>query len=175
MPAESTASRFPNRETLAAFLRMDQRQRVRVSAVAQLLGAPADQVREVLLSEGVQLHFDSVEWGEAAGYLFDAWPRAQIIAALGPGLAPLVPAEFHPAPVTWRIPLFILRAMKHQAALMRENDPRVNPAATGAHFISPAVEDYIADILFTEIQPSTVEDLAIDSAFLKAYHYPPLD
>ncbi len=175
MPAGSSTPRFPGRETLAEFLGMDRRKRVRIPALAQLLGAPDEQVREVLLSEGVRLRFDSLEWGEAAGYLFDAWPRARIIDALGPDLAHLIPAAFHPARVRWRIPLFILRAMEHQAALMRENDPRVNAAAANRHFISPAVDDYIADILFTEIQPSTVEDLASDAAFREAYHYPPLN
>jgi hypothetical protein len=80
---------------------MDQRRRVSVSALAQLLGAPDDQVREVLLREALQRRFDSVEWGEAARYLFDAWPRAQIIDALGPDLAGLIPAAFHPARVQW--------------------------------------------------------------------------
>lgn len=154
---------------------MDQRRRVRVPMLARLLGASAEQVREVLLNEGVQLRSDSVEWGEAAAYLFDAWPRAQIIDALGPDAARLIPAAFHPAGVHWRIPLFILRAIEHQAALMHENDPRVNPAAIEGHFISPALEDYIADILFAEIHPSTVADLASDTAFVEAYHYPPFD
>jgi hypothetical protein len=175
MSAGSNAPRFPSRETLAELFRTDQRQRVRVPQLAQLLGAPDGQVREVLLGEGVELRFDSVEWGEAAGYLFDAWPRPQIIDALGPHLARLIPAAFHPTRVRWGIPIFIIRAIEHQAALMRENDPRVNAAAVGGHFITPAVEDYVADILFTEIQPSTVAALAIDSAFLEAYHYPPLD
>jgi hypothetical protein len=175
MPIDRATPAFPAPELLARFFRMDHRQRVRVATLAHLLGAPGSQVREVLESEGVQLPFDSLEWGEAAAYLLGAWPRTQIIDALGPNVARLIPSAFHPARVRWGIPLFIIRAMKHQAALMRENDPRVNAAATDGHFISPAVEDYIADILFTEIQPATVADLAGDAAFLQAYHYPPLD
>lgn len=175
MPTGPHAPPFPRRDALAAFFRMDQRRRVRVSVLARLLGAPAEQVREVLRTEGVPLRFDSVEWGEAAGYLFDAWPRAQIIDAVGPDVASVIPPGFHPAPVQWRIPLFILRAIEHQAALMRANDPRVNAAAVPGHFISPAVEDYIADILFSEIQLTTVADLATDPAFLDAYHFPPFD
>lgn len=165
MPTDSAAPLrlFPRPEVLAGFFRMDPRGRVRVPALAQLLGAPDSRVREVLLGEGVELRFDSLGWGEAAGYLFDAWPRARIIAALGPD-ARRIPAAFHPARVRWRIPRFILRAMQHQAALLRENDPL---------FVSPAVEDYIADILFTEIEPSTVAHLATDRAFFAAYHYPP--
>jgi hypothetical protein len=176
MPNESAAPLrlFPRREVLAGFFRTDPRGRVRVPALAQLLGAPDSRVRDVLLGDGVELRFDSLAWGEAAGYLFDAWPRARIIAALGPDATRLIPAAFHPTRVRWRIPIFILRAMRHQAALMREHDPRVNAGATAPHFLSPAVEDYIADILFTEIQPSTVAHLETDRAFFAAYHYPPL-
>lgn len=174
MPTDLAASLFPSREALARFFRMDARQRVRAPALAQLLGAPDEQVREVLRNEGVQLRFDSIEWGEAASYLFDAWPRTQIIDALGPDLARIIPPAFHPTRVQWQIPLFITRAIEHQAALMREDDPRVN-AAAGGRFTSPSVEDYIADILFNEIQPATVATLARDAAFLQAYDYPPLD
>ena len=132
-------------------------------------------MRKVLRAEGVALGADSVGWGEAAAYLFDAWPRAQIIEALGPDLAQSIPPAFRPARVGWDIPAFIIRALQHQAALMRASDPRVSPAAMSARFISPSVDDYIADILYNEIQPGTVVALADDSAFVQAYHYPPLD
>lgn len=174
MVVRPNAARFPLRETLVELLGMDQRRRVPVAVLAQLLGAPDEQVRQVVLGEGVQLPFDSVPWGEAAGYLFDAWPRAQILEALGPDLARLVPAAFQLTRVSWQIPVFIVRAIEHQTALMRENDPRVNAAAVDGHFFSASVEDYVADILFSEIQPSTVTDLGSDPAFLEAYHYPPL-
>jgi len=39
-------------------------------------------------------------------------------------------------------------------------------------FHSPSVDDYVADILFNEIQPATVAALAHDAAFVQAYHYP---
>ncbi|MEO8382689.1 MAG: hypothetical protein ABI779_23730, partial [Acidobacteriota bacterium] len=109
MSAESNALRLPPPETLAEFFRMDQRSRVRVRQLAQLLAAPDEQVREVLRAGGVELRFDSMEWGEAAAYFFDAWPRAQIIDTLGPDLASRIPSAFHPARVQWQIPLFILR------------------------------------------------------------------
>ena len=151
---------------------MDHRQRVRVPALARLLAARDEQVRRVLRSEGIELRFDSVEWGEAAAYLFDAWPRAQLIDRLGPELADVVPSGFHPSRVGWRIPIFIVQAMEHQAALMHGNDPRVN-GETGGRFTSPAVDDYVADILFSEIDPSTAAALASkDPAFAQAFHYP---
>lgn len=150
---------------------MDYRQRVRVPALARLLGASNEQVRRVLRGEDVELRFDSVEWAEAAAYLFDAWPRAQLLHGLGPELAHVVPAAFHPSRVDWGIPIFIVQAMEHQAALMHANDPRVN-GTTGNRFTSPAVDDYVADILYSEIDPSTVTALANDPAFIQAFHYP---
>jgi hypothetical protein len=138
---------------------MDGRDRVPVSELALLLDAPPEQVRDLLRSDGVELRRDSVEWGEAAGYLFEAWPRARILDALGPDLARSIPPAFRQARVCWRIPIFVLRAIRHQAALLH----------------APSLEDYVADILFNEIQPSTVAALADDGAFLEAYRYPPVD
>jgi hypothetical protein len=173
MPTHSHAPRFPRPETLAAFFRMDRQSRVRVSRLARLLDAPAREVRHILRSEGVELRGDSVEWGEAAACLFDAWPRARIIQALGPDRAHLVPPAFHPVRVRWAIPLFIIRAIEHQAALLRAADPREHPGAPDPRFASPSVDDYVADILFNEIQPSTVATLARDDeTFLEAYRYP---
>jgi len=153
---------------------MDHRRGVGVSQLALLVSASEEQVRKVLHSEGIMPAMDSIPWGEAAGYLFDAWPRAQIIAALPPDAASLIPVAFHPSPAGWGLPPFILRAIAHQAALQRKSDPRFNPAAAG-RFASPSVEDYIADILYNEIQPDTVAALGCDPAFLQAYHYPPVD
>ena len=174
MPADFQAPPFPSREALADFFRMDPRERVGVVMLARLLGASGRQVRRVLRSQGVAFPLDSVAWGEAAASLFDAWPRAEVIAALGSGLADAVPAAFRPEPVRLGIPLFILRAMEHQTALLRECDPRVNAAAADGRFTSPSVDDYIADILFNEIRPGTVADLSHDASFARAYHYPPL-
>ncbi len=151
--------RFPHPETLAGFFRRDRQDHVPVSELAVLLDAQVEQVRDILRSDGVALRCDAVEWGEAAGYLFDAWPRARILDALGPESVRSIPPAFRPARVCWRIPIFVLRAIRHQAAALQ----------------APSLEDYVADILFNEIQPSTVVALADDSAFLQAYHYPPVD
>ena len=140
--------------------------------LAELSGASDDQVRRLLRAEEVAVRSDSVAWGEAATYLFDAWPRARIIEALGPELARLVPPAFHPAPVQWQIPIFILRAIHHQAALGWENDPRVSAAAVDGRFTPHAVDDYISDILFNEIEPATVDALGQDPEWVRAYHYP---
>jgi len=118
---------------------------------------------------------DSVAWGEAAACVFDAWPRVQLIAALGSDSAHIIPSAYHPAPVQWEIPIFIVRALQHQAAAMRENDPRVNAEAAVARLTSSSLDDYIADVLFNEIQPATVVELSHDPAFAQAYHYPFID
>lgn len=172
MPAEANAALFPSRQTLARFFRMDPRQRVLVALLSELFGASDDQVRQLLRAEDVPVRSDSVAWGEAATYLFDAWPRARIIEVLGPDLARLIPPAFHPTPVRWQIPIFILRAIHHQAALEWENDPRGSAAAGDGRFTPHAVDDYVADVLFNEIQPATVDVLGQDPEFLRAYHYP---
>jgi hypothetical protein len=167
--------RFPHPAALAGFFRRERRDRVGVAELALLLGAPAAQVRDILRSEGADLRHDSTGWGEVAGYLFDAWPRARILRALGPELARSIPPAFHPAPVRWRIPPFIVRAIRHQAARLYAGDPRLDPEGAAGRFVSPSVDDYVADILFNEIQPATVTALADDRAFLEAYLYPPVD
>jgi hypothetical protein len=175
MPARPNAPRFPHPETLADFFRMDRQSRVRVSRLAQLLDAPAGQVRHILHSEGVELREDSIEWGEAAACLLDAWPRARIIQVLGPSAGRFVPSAFHPERVRWAIPPYIIRAIEYQVALLRASDPRVNPGAPDLRYVSPSVDDYVADILFNEIQPATVARLARDPAFLAAYLFPPVE
>lgn len=173
MPADPRTLRFPPSDQLAAFFRMDPDDPVPVPQLAQLLDAPADQVRDILRRDGIELRSDALAWGEAAAYLLDAWPRAQLLDALGPDLAERVPAAFHPTPVRWRIPAFIVRALEHQAAQLQANDPRLHPTpSAAARFTSPSVEDYIADLLFNEIEPATVDALADDPGFLQAYGYP---
>ena len=172
MPAHANTPRFPRPEALEDFFRLDRQGRVPVARLARLLDATPRQVRHILRSEGVELRGDSVEWGEAAACLLDAWPRAQLVHALGPA-ASFVPAAFHPVHVRWAIPRFIVQSIQHQAALARAEDPRVNPGAPDPRFASPSVDDYVADILFNEIQPSTVVTLARDDeTFLDAYRYP---
>lgn len=165
MRATSPARRtpvFPDRAKLAAFFKKDPSRRVRICDLAPLLGTSTDQVRTMLRADDLDMRSDAIEWGEAASYLFDAWPRAQILAALGPVLSRLIPHAFHPVPVQWGIPLFIVQAMEYQAA-------------QAGRFTSPLVDDYVADILFNEIRPATVGTLSSDGAFLEAYSYPPLD
>jgi hypothetical protein len=174
MTDDTPTPAFPDRQTLAEFFRLDPRKRVRVAALSRLLDAPDQQVRRLLLGGGVPSRFDTIEWGEAAVLLFDAWPRTQIIEVLGPE-ARLIPPAFQPAPVQWQIPIFIIRAIQHQAALAWENDPRVNPAVVDGRFTPHAVDDYVADILLNEIQPATVDALGHDPEFFQAYHYPPVD
>src|SRR5687767_8722624 len=86
----------PSRSELIEFFRMKRRERVPLDQLARLLAAPADRVRAVVESEGLPLQSDSIEWVEAAAYLFDAWPRAQIIDTLPRDLARRIPTAFHP-------------------------------------------------------------------------------
>lgn len=163
MPVESNGVRFPDRGLLAEFFRMDPRERVSAELMAGLLGTSVEQVRELLRAEGLNGEADSAEWTDAATYLFDIWPRRRVIDALDAGddsALERIPPGFRPVPVPWQIPPFIVQALEHQAG-------RDHPA--------PAVDDYVADILYGEIQPETVAALAHDPAFLDAYRFPFID
>ena len=116
---------------------------------------PAIKTLMHVCREGGRRRSDTLPLAEAAGYLFDAWPRARLLETLGSAHARRVPEQFHPTPVTWSVPFFIVRAREHQAAA----DPR-------------GVDDYVADLLFNEIEPQTVLALRDDPAFLAAYHFP---
>jgi hypothetical protein len=153
MPIDAATPLFPPHEPLARFFAADPRKPVPLSRVAGLLGITTETLRARLDSEGGRRRSNTLPWAEAAGYLFDAWPRARLLETLGPAHARRVPEQFHPTRVPWSVPLFIVRAMEHQA------DAR-------------GVDDYVADLLFNEIQPQTVIAFRDDPAFLAAYHYP---
>jgi hypothetical protein len=115
---------------------------------------------------------DTLAWAEAAAYLFDAWPRAQLLDTLGPEHARLVPHQFHPTRVTWSIPIFIVRAMEHQAAAEWRLDPRVQRSLSPNHTAARGIHDYVTDLLFNAIEPQTVVVFRNDPDFLAAYNYP---
>lgn len=171
MPITPTEPRFPLHEPLARFFAADRRKRVRASEVAELLGVTTEGFRSLLASEGGHGDCETLPWSEAAAYLFDAWPRGQLLEALGPG-ALRVPAAFHPTRVAWLIPVFIVRAMEHQAAEAWRRDPRVLGSVTPNHTTARGVHDYVTDLLFSEIAPETLLAFADDPAFLAAYRYP---
>ena len=158
MPIDATSPLFPLQEPLVRFFAADRREPVAVSRVAELLGITTEVFRSMLDSEGGRRDSGAVNWAEAAAYLFDAWPLAQLLETLGPAHAHFVPRDFHPIRAAWSIPVFIVRAMEHQAAA----DPR-------------GVHDYVADLLFSEIQPETLAAFRGDAAFLAAYHFPDSD
>ena len=158
MPIEPAAPTFPRSESLARFFRMPPASLVALPEVAALLGTSIPTFRAMLRDEGTLPPDGPIPWTEAASYVFDAWPRAQLMDALGPDAASIFPRDFHLARVDWRIPIFILRAMEHQAAA----------SARG-------VADYVADLLYNEIQPATLGAFRDDSEFLRAFHYPVID
>jgi hypothetical protein len=129
----------------------------------------------VLAGEGGRRRGETLTWSEAAAYLFDAWPRAQLLDTLGPDYARRVPHHFHPTRVTWSIPIFIVRAMEYQAAAEWRHDPRLQRSISPNHTAARGVHDYVTDLLFNEIQPQTVVAFHDDPVFLAAYHYPSRD
>jgi hypothetical protein len=154
MPTDPDSRPFPSRESLVRFFSADRRRPVALSRVAKLLGVTTGTFRAMLDAEGGHRDADTVTWAEAAAYLFDAWPLARVLETLGPGHAHRVPRDFHPTRVAWSIPAFIVRAMEHQAGAER------------------GVDDYVADLLFNQIEPETVAAFGGDHAFLAAYHFP---
>jgi hypothetical protein len=175
MPIDPATPKFPLHEHLARFFATDPRRRVPLAHVAELLGIPTEMVRSMLDSEGGRRRSDTLPWAEAAAYLFDAWPRAQLLDALGPDKASRVPADFHPTRVSWSIPIFIVRAMEHQAAAAWRLDPRVLTSITPNHTAARGVDDFVTDLLFNEIRPETLDAFRGDPAFLAAYNFPDRD
>jgi hypothetical protein len=175
MPIDAAAPLFPLHEPLARFFAADRRKRVPLSQVAELLGVTAEMFRAILQSEGGRRAAGTLSWDEAAGYLFDAWPRAQLLEALGPEHARRVPQHFHPTRVAWSIPIFIVRAMEHQAAAEWGRDPRVAASLTPNPLVARGVHDYVTDLLFNEIRPETLVAFRDDPAFLAAYNFPGRD
>lgn len=175
MPIEPAAPRFPLAESLTRFFRVDPRARVPLAQVAELLGTHPDALRMMLREEGGRRRTDSLPWTEAAAYLFDAWPRARILDALGPGFAGIIPPDFQLTRVSWALPIFLVRAMEHQAARAWQDDPRVRASLTPNPLYARGIDDYIGDVLYGEIQPETVAAFRDDRAFVRALHYPVIE
>jgi hypothetical protein len=172
MPIDPAEPMFPLHEPLARFFAADPRERVPISRAAELLGITPEHFRSVLAAEGGRRRGDSLTWGEAAAYLFDAWPRAQLLDTLGPEHARNIPLQFHPTRVIWSIPIFIVRAMEHQAAAEWRRDPRLQRSISPNHTAARGVHDYVADLLFNAIEPQTIDAFRDDPAFLAAHNYP---
>jgi hypothetical protein len=141
---------FPLHEALAGFFTADPRKRVPASRVAELLGITSDVFRSMLDGEGGRRCTSTLTWAEAAAYLFDAWPRAQLLDTLGPDCSHRIPHDFHPTRVAWSIPIFVVQAMEHQAAVEWSRDPRGIPPN---HMAARGVHDYVTDLLYTRFSP----------------------
>lgn len=164
---------FPLHESLVRFFAADPRRPVALSRVAELLGVTTERLRAMLDAEGGRRDANTLPWAEAAGYLFDAWPLARLLETLGPEHAHRVPRDFHPTRVPWAIPVFIVRAMEHQAAAEWRRDARVRGGgASPDPGAARGVHDYVTDLLFNQIQPETLIAFRRDPAFLAAYHFP---
>jgi hypothetical protein len=172
MSSDPSAPRFPLHETLARFFLLDPRRSVSVADLAALLGTTPELVGEILRAESGSRRQGRVGWPDAAAHLFDSWPREQLLARLGPDLAHLIPAGAHTTRVQWALPIFIVRAMEHQAAVAWGRDPRVASSTRPNPLFARAVDDYVADRLLSEIEPETLAAFRHDSDFLRAYHYP---
>jgi hypothetical protein len=175
MPIEPTTPAFPRHESLARFFRMPPDARVPLAEVAALLGTSLPALRAMLRADGARPADGSLAWTEAAAYLFDAWPRALILAALGAEGAGVFPPEFLLTEVRWSVPIFIVRAIEHQAADAWRNDPRVRRSLAANHTHARGIDDYVADLLYNDITPATLAAFRHDRAFLRAFHYPILD
>jgi hypothetical protein len=162
MPIEPALPQFPTAESLTRFFRTDPRARIPLARLAPLLGVSPDAARVILQEEGGHHPDDGIPWSEAAALLFDTWPRAAILDSLGPQAGRVIPAQFRPALVCWRVPRFVLRAMEHQAARACSAHPR-------------PIDDYIADVLSAAIEPETLAAFRHDASFVRAFHYPILD
>jgi hypothetical protein len=172
MPTDPASPRFPLPESLTRFFRLDPRARVPLAQVAELLGTTPDHLGATLRDELPRSRTASIAWTEAAAYLFDAWSRADLLDALGPDSAGLIPAAFHLTRVPWSLPIFVVRAMEHQAARTWQDDPRLRRTLAPDHLHARRVDDYLADLLYAEIQPETLRAFRDDRAFLRAFYYP---
>jgi len=175
MPIQPAAPTFPRHETLARFFGRPPHGRVALAEMAELLGTTTSTVRAMLRDEGAQPLDGSIPWAEAAAYVLDAWPRARILEALGPAAAHILPLDFQLTRVDWAFPIFIRRAIEHQAAAAWRNDPRVRRSVVVSPIDARGVADYVADLLYNEIQPATLDAFRDDPSFLRAFHYPDID
>jgi len=172
MPIDAATPLFPLHEALVRFFTADRRRSMPLPRVAELLGVTAGMLRSMLDREGGRASSATLTWAEAAAYLFDAWPRAQLLETLGPDHAHRVPPHFHATRVSWSIPIFIVRAMEHQAAAEWRRDPRVQTGIAPNHTFARGIHDYVTDVLFNEIEPETLVAFRDDPAFLAAYRFP---
>src|SRR5689334_10098116 len=133
--------RLPQRRALIRFLA--ERPALPVHEAAALLGWSTQQLVEKLRTEEAFLSDGTIQWSEVAYWLLDVWPRAILLKELG-NRATLIPRGLHLQPVPWNLPIFLVRAMKVQAVLNREE---------GVH--GPSVEDHVAKNLHLLLDDET--------------------
>ncbi|HYI12670.1 MAG TPA: hypothetical protein VEK57_26705 [Thermoanaerobaculia bacterium] len=167
-------SKFPPAELLVRFFQADPAQPVPLADAAALLGMSAFELRGLLRAEGGHERGNRVRWSEVAAYLFDSWPRRPLLQAIERAAGPVLPPKFRLMRVDWWLPLFLVQAMRYQAA----HDPAAGsrlPRRLSGRLAEPSVDDYVSDLLFAHIAPATLEHFRSDEKFMRAYLYPVLD
>lgn len=149
---------FPERDALIHFLA--ERPALPLHDAARLLGWSSRQLVQNLRPERAFLPDGRVVWSEVAYLLLEVWPRALLLRELG-DRAVLIPRELHLRPVSWKLPIYLVRAMEVQAVLAREE---------GVH--GESVEDHVAKGLHLLLDDETIAFFRNDAEFLAAYEYP---
>ncbi|HEV2721514.1 MAG TPA: hypothetical protein VG323_15945 [Thermoanaerobaculia bacterium] len=153
-------NRVANREALIRFF--GERRDPSVMEAAGLLGWNAAAVLRRAREEDALLPDSRIAWPDVAIWLLQVWPRAQLLGALGKHAA-LIPVGLHLTTVTWRLPVYVVRAVERQGLLRRAG-------REGLH--SPHIDDYVAEVLDLMIEDDTIAALRNDVDFLEAYGYP---
>jgi len=151
--------RLPERGALIRFLA--ERPALPLHEAADLLGWSSQQLVENLRTEEAFLPDGTIKWSEVAYWLLDVWPRATLLQELGNRATTLIPRGLHLQSVPWNLPIYLIRAMKVQAALNREE------SVHGA-----SVEDHVAKSLHLLLDDDTIAFFRNDAEFLAAFEYP---
>lgn len=160
MPHTRPSPPPPSSDALTHFL--SARQPRPVAEIAALLGWPHARVKAQAIVEAGLLGGGLVQWGVAARWLFDTHGLRPIFEILG-SETPLLPCGLQLLMVNWRLPAYIVHALKMQAQL--ESMPhRVAPP--------PEFTDYLWDVLHRAIDADTVARLHGDRDFIAAYEFP---
>jgi hypothetical protein len=166
----SHAAGFPSPQLLGQFFQMDRRETVDLALAADLFAMTPAQAQSFLRHE-VPTTDGGIPWTEVAFQLFQLWSRQGLIDALG-SASGMLPPESLPRRTVWQVPIYVARAMEHQARHALERDERFRRKALPPHSYARGVDDYVSELLDLHIKDETVEAFRHDPAFMAAYEYP---